>query len=363
MKTRFITTLGLIGVMTLATLSTSAPAFADEGSPEPEAIIEVVTEPVIEPVIEPAPEPAPVAEKVANDGGNNGGGEGTVKVAVCHMPGTPAQQTLFVDDDAVPGHLGHGDNAGDCIALPPPPPPPVDTGATKTLQWLLPDGGTADNVTWPQTPYTGQLPECDTSLTIQVDVYRYGTPAQVALVDSFDDDGFLMQGEDYSSTISWSFITLTGAECETELIIVTPLPPQFFDLCGTDNDVMVLPDVTEADGYFYFGDDDRPTSYANIGALEGFAFPEGTKTAYEFTFTDVPCAVEPPIVIEPPVVIPPAVIPPLITPVIPAAHDHPAPVTSSRLADTGGDLAPMGYAIGLLLAGAGLMTLRRKFSH
>ena len=28
-------------------------------------------------------------------------------VTICHKPGTPAEHTLVVDDDAVPGHLGH----------------------------------------------------------------------------------------------------------------------------------------------------------------------------------------------------------------------------------------------------------------
>jgi hypothetical protein len=27
-------------------------------------------------------------------------------VTICHKPGTPAEHTLVVDDDAVPGHLG-----------------------------------------------------------------------------------------------------------------------------------------------------------------------------------------------------------------------------------------------------------------
>ncbi len=40
------------------------------------------------------------------------------RVTVCHQPGTPAQQTLTVDNSAVPGHLGHGDytNASGCCA-------------------------------------------------------------------------------------------------------------------------------------------------------------------------------------------------------------------------------------------------------
>lgn len=69
---------------------------------------------------------------VANNGGHGGGHD---PVTICHKPGTPAEQTLVVDDDAVPGHLGHGDYLGACQTEEPPPdnggvgeesPPPVD---------------------------------------------------------------------------------------------------------------------------------------------------------------------------------------------------------------------------------------------
>lgn len=36
------------------------------------------------------------------------------KVAICHQPGTPAENTLFVAGSAVPVHLGHGDALGKC---------------------------------------------------------------------------------------------------------------------------------------------------------------------------------------------------------------------------------------------------------
>ena len=35
-------------------------------------------------------------------------------VTICHKPGTPAQQELVVDDNAVPAHLRHGDFLGPC---------------------------------------------------------------------------------------------------------------------------------------------------------------------------------------------------------------------------------------------------------
>lgn len=39
---------------------------------------------------------------------------GHTPVTICHKPGTPAEQELTVDDDAVPGHLDHGDYLGPC---------------------------------------------------------------------------------------------------------------------------------------------------------------------------------------------------------------------------------------------------------
>ena len=35
-------------------------------------------------------------------------------VEICHKPGTPAEHTIVVDDNAVPAHLGHGDFVGAC---------------------------------------------------------------------------------------------------------------------------------------------------------------------------------------------------------------------------------------------------------
>ena len=35
-------------------------------------------------------------------------------VPICHRPGTPAQQTLFVALIATPAHMGHGDTPGAC---------------------------------------------------------------------------------------------------------------------------------------------------------------------------------------------------------------------------------------------------------
>jgi hypothetical protein len=36
------------------------------------------------------------------------------EVAICHKPGTPAQKTLFIVEQALEGHLRHGDALGEC---------------------------------------------------------------------------------------------------------------------------------------------------------------------------------------------------------------------------------------------------------
>ena len=33
---------------------------------------------------------------------------------ICHQPGTPAEQTMTIPNDALDGHLGHGDTIGAC---------------------------------------------------------------------------------------------------------------------------------------------------------------------------------------------------------------------------------------------------------
>ncbi len=56
-------------------------------------------------------------------------GGGHTPVTICHKPDGQNPLTLVVDDDAVPGHLGHGDHLGACTTDDNPPP---TTGTTPT---------------------------------------------------------------------------------------------------------------------------------------------------------------------------------------------------------------------------------------
>lgn len=47
-------------------------------------------------------------------------GGGHDPVTICHKPGTPAEHTIVVDDDAVEAHLAHGDYLGECQGEPEP---------------------------------------------------------------------------------------------------------------------------------------------------------------------------------------------------------------------------------------------------
>lgn len=40
--------------------------------------------------------------------------EAPEKVVICHRPGTPAQQTLFVSSRALSAHMDHADTPGPC---------------------------------------------------------------------------------------------------------------------------------------------------------------------------------------------------------------------------------------------------------
>jgi hypothetical protein len=130
---------------------------------------------------------------------------GSNPVTICHKPGTNAQQTLTVDDNALNGHLGHGDTVGECAAP-----------ETVEIFWTLPNGGTPDNVTWPQ-PYAGTQDQC--GVWYQADTYLKSE------AENYTADGILTLGEDYQSAtqrgaISWRFVY--GGDCP--LVVVPPKP-------------------------------------------------------------------------------------------------------------------------------------------
>ncbi|MEP7205225.1 MAG: hypothetical protein ABI716_03470 [Candidatus Saccharibacteria bacterium] len=108
---------------------------------------------------------------------------------------------------------------------------------TIIVTWLMPEGGSATHVTWPQTLISGGVPACGTG-QYQLDKYPYGNAKQKAKTDKIMSDGILAQGEDSGWVISWSFEKpKNGTECnpaptptptptETPTPTLTPTPTE-----------------------------------------------------------------------------------------------------------------------------------------
>jgi len=112
-------------------------------------------------------------------------------------------------------HFGEGKQEPVCVS-----PEPVEPELVEVC-WLLPDGGTADNVTWPQTYVSDCVPPCET--TLQVDTYPVdAVPALIAA-------GILEQGDDYGIVTQWRFGA--GADCPVAAppveppVVVPPVEP------------------------------------------------------------------------------------------------------------------------------------------
>jgi hypothetical protein len=99
-------------------------------------------------------------------------------VVICHKPGTPAEHTIIVDDDAVPAHLAHGDYLGRCgspvisttvstpttttVPITDPIPPTTITLPPETTSTVI-----TDTVTVP--PETSTVPVPPTTVTVPPD--------------------------------------------------------------------------------------------------------------------------------------------------------------------------------------------------
>lgn len=100
---------------------------------------------------------------------NGGYGGGHTPVTICHKPGTPAEQTLVVDDDSVKlaGHLGHGDTRGPCgggettpTDTTPTDTTPTDTTPTDTTPTTPTETTPTQTTPTEPTPTTPAAPRC-----------------------------------------------------------------------------------------------------------------------------------------------------------------------------------------------------------
>jgi hypothetical protein len=99
-------------------------------------------------------------------------------VVICHRPGTLAEHTIIVDDDAVPAHLAHGDYLGRCgspvtsttLTTPTTTTVPIDPTIPPTTVTLPPETTSTvitDTVTVP--PETSTVPVPPTTVTVPPD--------------------------------------------------------------------------------------------------------------------------------------------------------------------------------------------------
>lgn len=256
----------------------------------------------------------------------------------------------------------------------PPVTEPVVEEQWQTLRWTLPNGGTAENVTWPQPVFDSTLIPCGETVTIQVDVYPYTTDEDKARTDALDDDGILTQGEDYGWAHSWSFETYTAPDCAPSAANPTAV---ITAVCGEATFTLTNPLIADAnqltasfvvnvDDEFYgayaaaagehvsdtvtFAEDtgDHLIEIYQAGTSEWKLIASGTTTS--------DC-------VTPPVVEPPVVEPPVTTPVTPVVDTTPvkAAVVTDTLAQTGGTADGNLLVLGVLMlaAGGAFVGLRR----
>lgn len=86
-------------------------------------------------------------------------------------------------------------------------PAPASGDRTVEVFWSMPDGGTPENVTWPQTHSPDGAVGC--GLWYQVDTYTKADAKR------FTRDGILEHGEDHGAAISWRFVY--GGDCAPEI--------------------------------------------------------------------------------------------------------------------------------------------------
>lgn len=209
---------------------------------------------------------------------------------------------------------------------------------TSKVYWAMPDGGTPDNVTWPQ----GYSPDGAVECGVWYQVDRYNDADIPALIA----DGLLYNGEDHEVVLDWDFAY--GGDCEPAVEIVTPHSPTFEQECNGVYHVGI-PDDTATHIY----ESNLVENFATVTATakDGFAFPEGTSFTWEHEFTFEACPV-----VNPPEENPPA--PPVDN--NPPVLDDASPVLET-LPETGGAdwmLLPIGIA--LMVAGFGAWVFSEK---
>lgn len=194
---------------------------------------------------------------------------------------------------------------------------------TTEVWWLLPEGGSPSNVTWPQTYLPDSTVPCDR--WAQVD--RYPVSAIPALIA----DGLLSwvngQPEDHAVVISWRFEQ--GPPCETPTSAPTTVPTTEPTTAPT----------TEPSAVPTTAPTEKPT---------GTPITEPAPHLPQVTGS-VPTALAPPLAVTAPTS-------------APTTEPTAEATTTTTLAATGADVSPWraAGALGLIGVGAGLIVAARK---
>jgi hypothetical protein len=189
--------LGIVAIVLSLLVATAMQADAYKGKPpEKEKVTKVAPEGRAKPKKTKAPKPKDTPEPVD---------PASEKVIICHKPGTPAQKTLSVPESALAGHLGHGDTLGPCLELAPPPEIMPTATPTATLRITIchkPGTPAQKTLVLPESAIPGHLGHGDTlgpcldltptptitptatpTATLRITIcHKPGTPAQKTLV-------------------------------------------------------------------------------------------------------------------------------------------------------------------------------------
>lgn len=202
----------LAAVLAVGALALSAPAYADD---TPAATQEVASSPDISTPAEPTPltEPAPTGPGAA--------ATPTTPASEPAESGTPTQPPSDESTPPIESTDSGSSTAPEASSATTPSGGPSSPEAnssptsdestsrpivsddTTEVFWAMPNGGTPDNVTWPQTLSGADKLEC--GVWYQVDTYPLDDVAALTA------DGRLDLGEDYAVVVSWRFVY--GGDC------------------------------------------------------------------------------------------------------------------------------------------------------
>jgi hypothetical protein len=88
-----------------------------------------------------------------------------VRITICHKPGTPAEKTLVLPESAIPGHLGHGDTLGPCLELAPSPAITLTAALSATVRITIchkPGTPAEKTLVLPESAIPGHMSHGDT---------------------------------------------------------------------------------------------------------------------------------------------------------------------------------------------------------